>query len=159
MDNYIGGLKGCRFRLCVTSKKMTIRLICTNNNTRLILSQTRRGTTTNKAINARGLNTGGTSIFIGTPIRAILFQYTTGMLGFKGATRSSVYAAENLFKKFVSRLHTSKLSSHSFILLVKGLGPARNYVLRRLPQLKITQIKDITSYPHNGCRKKKSRSH
>jgi ribosomal protein S11 len=43
--------------------------------------------------------------------------------------------------------------------LVKGLGPTRNYVLRRLAQLKITQIKDITAYPHNGCRKKKSRSH
>jgi ribosomal protein S11 len=132
---------------------MTIRLICTNNNTRLILSQTRRGTPANRIGNAKSQN------MVGVSTRAILFQYTTGMLGFKGATRSSVYAAENLFKKFVSRLHTSKLSSHSFILLVKGLGPARNYVLRRLAQLKITQIKDVTSYPHNGCRKKKSRSH
>jgi small subunit ribosomal protein S11 len=122
---------------------MIIRLICTNNNTRLILSQTRRT---------------GPIVTTATP-RAILFQYTTGMLGFKGATRSSIYAAENLFKKFVSRLHSSKLSSHSFILLVKGLGPARHYVLRRLAQLKITQIKDITSYPHNGCRKKKARAH
>jgi ribosomal protein S11 len=121
---------------------MIIRLICTNNNTRLILTQTRKS---------------GQSKLNST--RTILFQYTTGMLGFKGATRSSIYAAENLFKKFVSRLHSSKLSSHSFILLVKGLGPTRNYVLRRLAQLKITQIKDITAYPHNGCRKKKSRSH
>jgi ribosomal protein S11 len=139
---------------------MTIRLICTNNNTRLILSQTRRGTPANRVRSAIALNIGGTTGVLGRALApAILFQYTTGMLGFKGATRSSIYAAENLFKKFVSRLHTSKLSSHSFILLVKGLGPARNYILRRLAQLKITQIKEITSYPHNGCRKKKSRSH
>jgi small subunit ribosomal protein S11 len=119
---------------------MIIRLICTNNNTRLILTQTRK----------TGQSNSGN--------RTIIFQYTTGMLGFKGATRSSIYAAENLLKKFISRLHSSKLSSHSFILLVKGFGPTRNYVLRRLAQLKITQIKDITAYPHNGCRKKKTRS-
>lgn len=122
---------------------MIIRLICTNNNTRLMLTKFI------SRASIRDIN------FISRPI---LFQYTTGMLGFKGATRSSIYAAENLLKKFISRLHSSKLSSHSFVLLVKGLGPTRNYILRRLTQLKITQIKDITTYPHNGCRKKKLRS-
>lgn len=117
---------------------MIIRLICTNNNTRLICGPTRKpGQRTQNKV-------------------PVLFQYTTGMLGFKGATRSSIYAAENLFNRFSARLNASKLSSHSFILLVKGLGPARNYILRKLAQLKITQVKDITTYPHNGCRKKKS---
>lgn len=111
---------------------MIIRLICTNNNTRLILSPI---------------------ITMGTPI---IIQYTAGMLGFKGATRSSIYSAENIFKKFYSRLNTLKISSHSFIILVKGLGPTRNYMLRKLAQLKIIKVKDITTYPHNGCRKKKS---
>lgn len=116
---------------------MIIRLICTNNNTRLILSGAR--------------TKGGSS-----DSAPILFQYTTGMLGFKGSTRSSIYAAENLFKKFNSKLISSKLSSHSFILLIKGLGPTRNFILRKLAQLKITKIKEVTPYPFNGCRKKKS---
>lgn len=124
---------------------MIIKLICTNNNTRLILSQSRHI----KSIELKGVS----------KFYPILFQYTTGMLGFKGATRSSSYAAENLLKKFIGHLRTSKLTSHSFILLVKGFGPARNFILRKLAQLKITQIKDITTFPHNGCRKKKSRSY
>jgi small subunit ribosomal protein S11 len=124
---------------------MIIRLICTNNNTRLILSQSRNS----KSIGFKG----------NVKNFPVLFQQTTGMLGFKGATRSSIYAAENLFKKFIGHLRASKLTSHSFILLVKGLGPARNFILRKLAQLKINQIKDITTFPHNGCRKKKSRSY
>jgi ribosomal protein S11 len=119
--------------------------MCTNNNTRLILTQAR--------LHKRGRNSG---VSKGSPL---LFQYTTGMLGFKGATRSSIYAAENLYKKFINRLNSSNLSSHSFVLLVKGLGPARNYILRKLAQLKIIKIKDVTSFPHNGCRKKKARSY
>ena len=86
----------------------------------------------------------------------LLFQYTAGMLGLKGATRSSVYGAEKLLKKFISRLESSGLYSHYFILLVTGFSPTRNLILRRLSQLKIIKVKDITSYPHNGCRKKKS---
>jgi small subunit ribosomal protein S11 len=117
---------------------MIIRLICTNNNTRLICSPSRK----------KGIRTGNK-----TPI---LFQYTTGMFGFKGTTRSSIYAAETMLKKFINRLHASKLSSQSFVILTSGLGPTRTYILRKLAQLKITQIKDITPYPHNGCRKKKS---
>jgi ribosomal protein S11 len=123
---------------------MVIKLICTNNNTRLILSQSKFGVRTLKG---------------GSKFSPLLFQYTTGMLGFKGATRSSTYAAESLFKKFISRLINAKLYSQPYVILVKGLGPARNYILRKLAQLKITEIKDITAFPHNGCRKKKSRSY
>jgi ribosomal protein S11 len=140
---------------------MVIKLICTNNNTRLILSQSKFAKsskggskfTPQTIIKYSGL--GSQTLNLCEPL---LFQYTTGMLGFKGATRSSTYAAESLFKKFIARLINAKLYSHSYVILVKGLGPARNYLLRKLAQLKITEIKDITSFPHNGCRKKKSRS-
>jgi ribosomal protein S11 len=124
-------------------ENMIIKLICTNNNTRLILSQ----------------STSSKSTGLKNKVYPILFQITTGMLGFKGATRSSNYAAENIVKNFIGHLRTYKLNSHSFILLVKGFGPARNLILRKLAQLKINKIKDITTFPHNGCRKKKSRSY
>jgi ribosomal protein S11 len=141
---------------------MIIKLICTNNNTRLILSQSKFAKSSkgvskfspHSIIKSSGL--GPQTIIKAEPL---LFQYTTGMLGFKGATRSSTYAAENLFKKFITRLINAKLYTQSYVVLVKGLGPARNYLLRKLAQLKITEIKDITAFPYNGCRKKKSRSY
>lgn len=110
-----------------------LKLICTNNNTRFILS---------------------------SRSSSLLYQCTSGMLGFKGATRSSIYAAENLFKKLYARIQNIKSKritlDPSFILLIKGFGPTRNFLLRKLAIFKISQIKDITSYPHNGCRSKKS---
>ena len=91
---------------------MIIKLICSNNNTRLILTSSHQ----------------------------IRFQITTGMVGFKGATRSSIYGAENLYKKFIEHLKSGKLTNNTFILLVKGLGPTRHFILRKLTQLKIFAI-------------------
>jgi small subunit ribosomal protein S11 len=78
------------------------------------------------------------------------------MVGFKGATRSSIYGADTLYKHFFDQLKSAGFFNNSFTLLVKGLGPTRNYILRKLAQLKIIKIKDITPYPHNGCRFPKS---
>lgn len=116
---------------------MIIKLICSNNNTRLILTSSPE-----KIGHVQSTR--------------LIFQITTGMVGFKGATRSSIYGAENLYKKFIEHLKSGKLTNNTFTLLVKGLGPTRHFILRKLTQLKISKIKDITTYPHNGCRLPKS---
>lgn len=103
---------------------MKIKLICSNNNTRLILTSSEK----------------------------IIIQITTGMVGFKGATRGSIYGAEKLYEKFIEEIKKGKIYNNKFILLIKGIGPTRNYIIRKLTQLKISKIKDITRYPHNGCR-------
>jgi len=141
---------------------MIIKLICSNNNTRLILSSFHRFEGGKDTINAVTKETriesqkykfdGSNSAINST----IIFQLTTGMVGLKGATRSSIYGAENVYKKFIERLKIGKLYNNTFILLVKGFGPTRNYLLHKLAQLKISKIKDITTYPHNGCRLPKS---
>jgi small subunit ribosomal protein S11 len=161
---------------------MIIKLICSNNNTRLIL------TSFNEIINDRkNLNRSKFEVSVpkfsnekkfensingswdarasARPSKTlskldhnstIIFQLTTGMVGFKGATRSSIYGGENLYKKFIERLKAAKLYDKTFVLLVKGFGPTRHYLLHKLAQLKIRKIQEITSYPHNGCRLPKS---
>jgi len=165
----------------VSFHEMIIKLICSNNNTRLIL------TSFNEIINDRK-NLNRSKIEASVPkfeLRensakpqyekkfenyingsktlskldhnsTIIFQLTTGMVGFKGATRSSIYGGENLYKKFIERLKAAKLYDKTFVLLVKGFGPTRHYLLHKLAQLKISKIQEITSYPHNGCRLPKS---
>jgi ribosomal protein S11 len=125
---------------------MIIKLICSNNNTRLIL------TSSNKLRNTEKKGITSPEIYN----NQIIFQLTTGMVGFKGATRSSIYGGENLYKKFIERLKGAKLYNNTFILLVKGFGPTRHFLLHKLAQLKISKIQEITSYPHNGCRLPKS---
>ncbi len=105
---------------------MIIKVICTNNNTRLLL-------TTNN--------------------NQILVQITAGMVGLKGATRSSIYGAEKVYKRFLELIGKNK---NGYTILIKGIGPSRNYLLRKLGLLKINKIKDITPFPHNGCRLPKS---
>lgn len=130
----------------VSFHKMIIKLICSNNNTRLILTSS-----TN-----RKFDHNSTRITNDEIARPIIFQLTTGMVGLKGATRSSIYGGENLYKKFIERLKVAKLYNNTFVLLVKGFGPTRHFLLHKLAQLKISKIQEITSYPHNGCRLPKS---
>jgi len=138
---------------------MIIKLICSNNNTRLILTSFNpskfEGTTRNAATKETQSQRSKFDHLI-TGNSTIIFQLTTGMVGLKGATRSSIYGGENLYKKFIERLKIGKLYNNSFILLVKGFGPTRHFLLHKLSQLKISKIKDITTYPHNGCRLRKS---
>jgi small subunit ribosomal protein S11 len=108
---------------------MIIKVISTNNNTRLILTSSQD---------------------------KIIYQITAGMVGMKGATRSSIYGAENIYKKFIEKLKMGKLTNNTFNIMVKGFGPTRNLILRKLTQLKISKIHDFTTYPHNGCRLPKS---
>jgi len=111
-----------------------ILLICSNNNTRLILSPRH----------------------VSRSSHPILFQSTAGSLGFKGSTRSSIYAAEKLFNHFYHFLASSSRLSSSFFLFVKGFGPTRPFMLRKLALLNLLSIRSLSSSPHNGCRLKKS---
>jgi len=82
---------------------------------------------------------------------------SSGSSGFKGARRSTSYAAqaaaENAGKKAVEK------GVKSVKLITKGLGPGRLSCTKGLISagLKISLIGDITPVPHNGCRAKKKR--
>lgn len=82
---------------------------------------------------------------------------SAGSSGFKGARRSTSYAAqaaaENAGKKAID------IGIRSVKLLIKGLGPGRGSSAKGLVSsgLKITLVGDLTPIPHNGCRAKKRR--
>ncbi len=82
---------------------------------------------------------------------------SSGSSGFKGARRSSSYAAqaaaENAGKKAI------ELGVRSVKLITRGLGPGRLSCTKGLLSagLKISLVGDLTPIPHNGCRAKKKR--
>jgi small subunit ribosomal protein S11 len=82
---------------------------------------------------------------------------TSGMMGFKGARKSTPYAAqvaaENAGKKAAE--HGLK----NLRVVVCGPGSGRETALRALQSLGfvITAVRDSTPVPHNGCRPPKRR--
>lgn len=82
---------------------------------------------------------------------------SAGSQGFKGSRKSTPYAAQ-MAAESVGR----KAQEHGMKILqveVKGPGSGRESALRALQAVgfEITQIKDVTPIPHNGCRPPKRR--
>lgn len=82
---------------------------------------------------------------------------SAGSLGFKGARRSTNYAAQ------ATADHIARaailLGIQSVEVKIKGASVAKEYALRglQLGGLFVTKIRDITAIAHNGCRPRKKR--
>lgn len=82
---------------------------------------------------------------------------SAGSLGFKGAKKSTPYAAQTTAETAVSKALDMGLKDvHVY---VKGPGVGRESAIRSIGALgvKVITIKDITPIPHNGCRPRKTR--
>ncbi|MBI9101281.1 MAG: 30S ribosomal protein S11 [Spirochaetales bacterium] len=82
---------------------------------------------------------------------------SAGGLGFKGAKKSTPYAAQTTAETAAKKAMDFGLREvHVF---VKGPGVGRESAIRSLGNLGlwVKSIKDITPIPHNGCRPRKSR--
>ncbi|PIZ75708.1 30S ribosomal protein S11 [Candidatus Peregrinibacteria bacterium CG_4_9_14_0_2_um_filter_41_14] len=82
---------------------------------------------------------------------------SSGSCGFKGARKSTPYAAQTASESAVSKAKNSGLEKvHVFI---KGIGPGREQAIRGLQAggVNVESITDITPVPHNGCRPRKKR--
>jgi small subunit ribosomal protein S11 len=82
---------------------------------------------------------------------------SSGGLGFRGAKKSTPFAAQSVAETAVQRAASYGLREvHVF---VKGPGVGRESAVRQLGQmgLKVKSISDITPIPHNGCRPRKTR--
>lgn len=82
---------------------------------------------------------------------------SAGSQGFKGSRKSTPYAAQ-----IAAEAAGQKAQEHGMKVLavqVKGPGSGRESALRALQAVgfEITQIKDVTPIPHNGCRPPKRR--
>lgn len=82
---------------------------------------------------------------------------SSGGLGFRGAKKSTPFAAQSVAETAVQRAAGYGLREvHVF---VKGPGMGRENAIRVLGTLglKVKSISDITPIPHNGCRPRKTR--
>jgi|TARA_B110000008_G_scaffold160477_1_gene161148 small subunit ribosomal protein S11 len=82
---------------------------------------------------------------------------SAGSSGFKGARKSTPFAAQTAAEK--AAIDASNIGIKSVDILVKGQGSGRETAIRAIEGagLEITSIQDITSVPHNGCRPPKRR--
>lgn len=82
---------------------------------------------------------------------------TSGEQGFKGSRKSTPFAAQ-----MAAETAGRRAQEHGVKMLevqMKGPGSGRESALRALQGIgfEITQIRDVTPVPHNGCRPPKKR--
>lgn len=82
---------------------------------------------------------------------------SAGSSGFKGARKSTPFAAQTAAEK--AALEAISSGMKSIDILVKGQGSGRETAIRAMEGagFEITSIQDITAVPHNGCRPPKRR--
>ena len=82
---------------------------------------------------------------------------SAGSSGFKGARKSTPFAAQTAAEKAALEAVDSGIKSVD--ILMKGQGSGRETVIKAIEGagLEITSIQDITAVSHNGCRPPKRR--
>ena len=82
---------------------------------------------------------------------------SSGGLGFRGAKKSTPFAAQSVTEAAIQKAVSYGLREvHVF---VKGPGMGRENAVRAIGALglKVKSISDVTPIPHNGCRPRKTR--
>lgn len=87
----------------------------------------------------------------------VLGQGSPSMVGFKGARRSTAFAATKAAIDVAERV-MKKYGLKEVKVFVKGPGSGRNAAVKGLDSagLRITMLADRTPIPHNGCRARKA---
>jgi len=82
---------------------------------------------------------------------------SSGSMGFRGSKKSTPYAAQIATDAAGKKAYDVGL--RKLDVLMKGPGSGRESALRALQNIGfvISNIKDVTPLPHNGCRPKKKR--
>jgi small subunit ribosomal protein S11 len=87
----------------------------------------------------------------------VLAWSTAGSSGFKGARKSTPYAATQVTNAVLEKIRPMGVTHVE--VRVSGVGAGRDAALRAVSASGMTvhTIRDITPLPHNGCRPKKAR--
>ena len=82
---------------------------------------------------------------------------STGIAGFKGAKRSTPYAAQKAAEVMGSKLTEFKMNK--VILCFNGVGKSKKSIVKglRKTNIVIEKVVDKTQIPHNGCRPPKKK--
>jgi small subunit ribosomal protein S11 len=87
-----------------------------------------------------------------------LCQSSSGACGFKGARKSTPYAAQ-MASEAAIKLALEKFGLRRAAIKVTGPGPGRESAMRAVKNMgvDVSSLEDCTPLPHNGCRPKKKR--
>jgi small subunit ribosomal protein S11 len=87
----------------------------------------------------------------------VLSWSSSGLLGFKGAKKSTPFAATQVAGDVAEKV--KKYGVKELEAYVKGVGSGREAAVRALVNrgFDLVSIKDITPIPHNGCRPRRPR--
>ena len=87
----------------------------------------------------------------------VLAQGSPAVVGFKGARRSTAFAATKAAVD-VAEKAIKKYGLKEVKVFIKGPGSGRNAAVKGLDSagLKVTMLVDRTPIPHNGCRSRKA---
>jgi small subunit ribosomal protein S11 len=98
-----------------------------------------------------------TTITLTDPNGAVLSWASAGTAGFKGSRKSTPYAAGLAAETAARRAMEHGLRQVE--VRIKGPGSGREAAIRSLQSagLQVTNIRDVTPMPHNGCRPPKRR--
>lgn len=82
---------------------------------------------------------------------------SAGSLGFKGARKSTPFAAQQAVENAAKLAKEHGLKTVE--VYIKGPGNGREAAIRALSaaELNVTKISDVSPIPHNGCRPPKKR--
>ena len=87
----------------------------------------------------------------------VICQSSSGALGYKGSKKSTPFAAQQAAQTAGQMAKDRGLQSVK--VEVKGAGQGRESAIRAFAEigLNVTEIKDVSPIPHNGCRPPKRR--
>jgi small subunit ribosomal protein S11 len=87
----------------------------------------------------------------------VLAWGTAGSNGFKGARKSTPYAATQVATSVLEKIKPMGVTHVE--IRVSGIGAGRDAALRAFATsgLTVHTVRDITPLPHNGCRPRKAR--
>lgn len=87
----------------------------------------------------------------------VLAWQTAGSSGFKGARKSTPYAATQVAHAVLEKIKPMGITHVE--IRVSGIGTGRDAALRAFTTsgMTIHTIRDLTPLPHNGCRPPKAR--
>ncbi len=103
------------------------------------------------------VNFNNTLIAISTLDGGVIASSSAGANGFKGARKSTPYAAQMAAEQAARK--ALELGMKTMSIQVQGPGAGRDSAVKALAAsgINITSIKDVTPVPHNGCRPPKRR--
>lgn len=98
-----------------------------------------------------------TIVSVTDPEGNVISWSSTGLHGFKGSRKSTPYAARIVGEDAIAKALEHGIKQVEIV--IKGPGSGRESALRAVASsgIKVTQIKDTTPVPHNGCRPPKRR--